>query len=230
MKRYAMPKWWPLEKKTFNYVTTPNPGPHSINKSMSLGTVLRDIFGYAKTMKESITILNNKEIKVDGIRRKDRKFPIGLMDILQIGNDSYRLIPSKKGFNFKKIKGEEKNLKFIRLNNKKYLKKGKLQLNFYDGKNIIVDKDEYSTGDSIVYDIEKKLIVKSIKLNEGSTVLIIGGKNKGLIGKVKKMIKTSECGPNIVIVENEKHSVVTQKNQVYVIGKEKAEIDIEVKE
>ena len=224
MKRYKMPSWWPLEKKTKKYVITPSPGPHSIKTSLPLGVVLRDMFKFSETNKESKQILNSRKVKVDGFIRTKLNFPVGVMDIVEIGDKKYRIMPSKKGFEFVEISGENSNSKLVRLRDKKILKKGKIQLNLHDGKNIIVEKDEYKSGDSIIYDIEKKTLIGSIPMKEGSKAIIFSGKNKGSKGIIQKIIKSTGLSSSLISMKTDEREIITRKDQAYVIGDENVEV------
>lgn len=67
-------------------------------------------------------ILKDKEVnvKVDGVARKDKGFPLGVMDVLTIEktDKSYRILYDVKGrFVLKELnsKKEEKNIKLLRV-------------------------------------------------------------------------------------------------------------------
>ena len=46
LKRLAMPRSWPLPRKTSIWVTRAAPGAHSLELCMPLNVVIRDILGY----------------------------------------------------------------------------------------------------------------------------------------------------------------------------------------
>src|SRR3989344_2156643 len=48
LKRLASPKFWPIERKKKRYVVKPKPGPHSLEKSLPLGIIIRDVLHYAE--------------------------------------------------------------------------------------------------------------------------------------------------------------------------------------
>ena len=64
LKRHAAPKFWPIERKTKKYSVNPSPGPHSKEKCMPLGVILRDVMKAADNMKEAREILLNGFVKV----------------------------------------------------------------------------------------------------------------------------------------------------------------------
>lgn len=219
LKRLAAPKFWPIEVKTKKYVVKPMPGPHSLKSSMPVGVVLRDILKNAETMKEARQILHNGAVKIDGKVVKDHRFPVGLMDIIEVGNEIYRVVSEKKGLALKKI--EKKELfKLARIENKLHVKGKKLQLNLHDGKNILVDKDEYKTGDVLVLDMEKR-IKQVLKFDKNAVAMIIQGKNAGQVVTIKKIVVTKSPHPNIVVVDLNGSDVPVPKGYVFIVGGDK---------
>ena len=103
LKRLPSPKFWPIERKTKKYVIKPKPGPHSLERSLPLGLIIRDILKHAETLKEAKEILNQEIVKIDGVVRKEHNFPVGLMDVLIIGDEHYRILAGKRGLFLKKI-------------------------------------------------------------------------------------------------------------------------------
>jgi len=83
LKRLAAPEFWPLLRKEAVWTVKPSPGPHSISKSLPLLIVIRDVIGYAKTYREARKLIAEGHFKVDGRVRRDYKFPVGLMDVLE---------------------------------------------------------------------------------------------------------------------------------------------------
>ncbi|HLD84074.1 MAG TPA: 30S ribosomal protein S4e [archaeon] len=223
LKRYAMPLFWPLERKTKKYAVKPVPGPHSSKTAMPLGIFLRDAMKFAATMKEAKDILNRGLVKVDGIVRKDVKFPAGVMDVISVGSESYLVLPEKSRMRFMKSRG---GMKLAKISNKTVLKEGKMQLNLYNGSNIIVDSKDYSTGDTLMIDIPAGTIKGVLKMKAGSHAVIIKGKNVGTAGKIKKMITTTGSEAGIVVLETGGADVVVPKDYVFVIGEETPVIDV----
>ncbi|MBU4143204.1 30S ribosomal protein S4e, partial [Patescibacteria group bacterium] len=81
LKRYFAPKTWKIKRKGISFITKPSPGTHKISMSMPLNVILRDVLGYANSNREVKFLLGNKDIAVDGIQRKDYRFPVGLFDV-----------------------------------------------------------------------------------------------------------------------------------------------------
>ncbi len=214
------PANWPIERKKNVWVARPNPGPHSLNKCIPLSILIKNLLGYGRTLREIKTILNSGEILIDSRIRKDYKFPVGLMDGIKIKKtkENFRVIINKNNkYELKKINDEELKLKPCKIIGKKTLKKGKIQLNLYGGRNIIVDKDSYCVGDTLLIDTEKNNINDHLKLAEGSTVYIDDGKYIGTIGKVNSIIIEKGLAKNKIVIIKDKEKIHTLKDYAFVI-------------
>jgi len=84
LKRHIAPRTWKIHRKEGRFIKRPDPGKHTRDNCIALGVVLRDMLGYAKTMSEAKKILGARKISVNGKVRADVKYPVGLMDLLQI--------------------------------------------------------------------------------------------------------------------------------------------------
>jgi small subunit ribosomal protein S4e len=215
LKRLAAPKEWPISRKTAKFIIRPR---GAFRYGLPLGVVLRDVLGYAKTMKEASYILNSREVFIDGIRRKDKKIAVALMSTLDFPDleAAYRMvIGSDKKLKLIKITKEESLVKVCRIDGKKALNKGKMQLNLNDGTNILSDNKECKTGDSIVLALPKREIKSFFKLENGVTVYLFGGEHAGTTGKVEGIDKDK------LVVKSGKDAFETLKKFAIAIGKEK---------
>ncbi len=197
LKRLNAPDFWQMRKKEKKYIVSPSPGPHPKHACIPLGMLLRDYLGYARTMKEARFILNAGYVKVDGCTRKEKNFPVGLMDILSIGNERFVVLPGKSGFYLRKT---GMNTKLAKIVKKMSIKKGRMQIGFHDGKNIITDMKDLKTGSVAVFDFVGRKITGVVEMNKGSRVIITSGKKMGHVGKVEKIIITRNSQENKVVV------------------------------
>ena len=53
LKRYGIPKFWPLSKKEKVWAVKPRPGPHPKDFCIPLQIIVRDILELAETSKEA---------------------------------------------------------------------------------------------------------------------------------------------------------------------------------
>lgn len=222
LSRLKSPKSWLIKKKGIKWVIKPSAGPHRLETCLPLGIIIREILLLSKTTKESKKILNDKQVLVNGIIRKTIKFPVGLMDIITFPmlNKHYRVLIDKKGkLILNEIKKEDGNILYNKIKNKTILKNKKIQLNFFDGGNKIVDKDIYKPGDTIITSLNKNEIKKHLKLEKGTLVYIIKGKHIGEMGTLEGLHKFESGQPNKLIIKLKDRTIEILKDCIFVIDK-----------
>lgn len=219
------PKFWPVEKKTKKFVIAPKPGPHAKSECMPTGLIIRDVLRYSRNARETNALLRKSVVKVDQRVRNEPGFPVGLMDVFSIGNEHYRVLPSKKGLKLIKVNENEANTKLCRIEDKKCIAKN-VQLNLHDGRNMIVDKDDYKTGDTLVIDLGKNAIKDVIRIKKGSLGMIVSGRNAGKLGKIDDIIITRSPQPNKVVIRIDDESYEISKDYVFVVGHDKPMINL----
>ena len=199
LKRIAIPKSIPLTtKKRSTWLIMPNPGPHTADLSMPLAVFLRDILQIAKSSREVKSILNNRLVKVDGKIRTEPKFPVGFMDAISLEKSDkyYTLSIDHKGrLAVQEITKQEANKKIVKVIKKHTIKKGKINLTFHDGRNMIADNN-VRVGDSVLLSLPEAKLKSLIKLEVGSKCLITEGKHSGTIATLKEIIQRKEGKEN----------------------------------
>lgn len=219
LKRLAVKAKWPMNKKEYKWIARPMAGPHPLDKCMTLGMIVKDVLRYANTNHEVKLILNKGSVMVNGRVRKEYRFPIGIFDIIDIleTKESYEILYESKGkFYLKPIK--DNSYKITKIIGKTLLKGKKLQLNLFCGQNVIVEKDNYNVGDSLIIDLEKNSIKKHLKLEENALVYLIEGNHIGKVGIIKK-IKKFKTAADVIVVEIDKHIHETLKDYAVVVDK-----------
>lgn len=216
LKRLVAPNSWKLNKKHNTFILRPKAGAHKQKLSISLNKVLIDT-EKAQTNRDVTYILNNHEILVDFKRRKDPAFPIGLFDVITYPeiNEAYTIVINKLGkIVLEKLKDPKSDKKLIRIINKRKIKLGKVQIETFCGRNILIDDKEaskYKTGDSLMIKLPEQKIVKHIKLEKGALIYLIQGSHVGIITKVK------EIDNEKLICTDEKEDFETKKKYAFVI-------------
>lgn len=227
LKRIAAPKSWHIERKARKWVVRANPGAHEISTSFPLAFFIRDILGYANNMREVKNILTKKTILVDGKRARDPKMSVGLMDVVtsQDVGESFRILLDKKGKLYAKRieKKTDTEIKPLRIENKTKVK-NKIQLNLSFSNNLLVEKDVYKTGDTLVMSLSKsksskKEVKAHLKLEKGALVYLIGGARIGEVGVIES-IKGRKITANVG-----GQTIETLKEYAFVVGKEKPVIE-----
>jgi len=226
MKRLTAPRSWPIPRKTEHWIAAPSPGPHSVEMSMPVLVVMRDMLHLCDTAVEARRILSSGDIFVDGRIVKSRKFPVGLMDVLSIPklNQHYRMLLDRRGkFELAKIPQGKEQWKLCRIESKTTVKDAKTQLGLHDGRSIIVDSDTYKTGDVLKIEVPTQKILDTYKLTKGSIAMIISGAHAGQTAVIEDYIVTRTPDPNIVRF---KDGTSTVKDNVFVVGSKVPEIEL----
>jgi len=225
LKRLSAPKFWKVSKKRTKWVVSPRPGPHKKFESIPLVIIIRDLLKLADTSRDAKKIIKTKNVLVDGKPRKDLRYPVGLFDLIDIPKEGkmYRVVPDKHGLILIEAPKKESNLKICRIKNKTMVKGGNIQLNLYDGKNIVIKdkKEDYNTGDSVLIELPSQKIVEHIKMEKGVVAILTGGQNIGDIINIKDIITTKSREPNKVVCKKEDREFEAIMDYVYVVGKEK---------
>lgn len=221
-KRLSAPKTIKIPRKVKKWIVKTSPGPHN-KEAIPLLVLVRDYLQLADTAREARKIIAKGKILVDRIPRKDYKFPVGLFDVVTIPDldKSYRILFDEKGRYYPR-EVEDANLKLYKILNKTIVKGNKVQLNLFDGTNILAS-NEYKTKDSILLEIPEKKIVDHLKFEEGALVTIIGGKHAGEMGRIIEYKIVRSSSPNLVTIESEKGTYTTIEDYIFVVGKKDAE-------
>lgn len=210
-KRLMISRSVKIPRKTYFWGASPRPGKHNRKDSMALLTALRDYLKVGDKEREITRILVNGLVKVDGRVVKDRRFPVGFMDIIsleQVGK-SFRLLYDKKGG---LVLGEESkensDKKLMKVMNKITVKGGKTQLSFHDGQIITTENKDVNTGDVVLVTIPDKKIQEVMKLQPGNKVFLTGGSHAGNIATIKKIEIKESSHKNLIHFE-EGYSTIT---------------------
>ena len=218
MKRLAAPKWWPIERKTRKFVAVPR-GPHKKESSLPLIVFIRDVLKLAENSNEAESVIKKGEILVDGEKRKDPHYGIGLLDVIDIPSvkKSFRAIP-KIGGGLTFIEISDSNKKICKITNKKILKGNKLQFNLLGGRNFI-SNTKYSTHDSLLIELPNQNVLEHLEFKKGNLALVFNGKNAGTIGKIKNIEEKK-------IWIGEETSIEVPRDYVIIVGKDKSLIQL----
>jgi small subunit ribosomal protein S4e len=228
LKKVASPRSWPIPKKTNIWVTKPKPGPHSLKQAIPLGVIIRDILKLTDNMRETKRVLNEGNILVDGIVRRDHKFPVGIFDVIQAPKlgASYRMLLDPRGrlrLNELDVDEPKKPCKIL---NKTTVKGGKAQLNLHDGTNILASND-YKTRDTIILDIPGKSVHKHIKYEPGNLAVVIGGTHSGQLANILEIKTVRSSRHNMVVLSKDDGTQFeTIEDYVFVVGTDKPEFNL----
>lgn len=216
LKRLAIPRTWPLPRKGCKYIIRPLPG-RNINFCLPAAIVLREILKIANTRKEIKKILQSKEVLVNGKVIKKESSPIGFFDNIMLPKIKrfYRLVLNERGkLALEEISEEEAFKKYLKIINRTILRGNKIQLNFHNGNNLIVEKGlKADINDCIVFDLKSKKILKIIPFEKGSCVRVIAGKHSGKRGFIEKIEDSN------IIIKTATESIKANKESLFVCEK-----------
>ncbi len=224
LKTLAAPRSMKVPRRGKVYVLTPSPGPHAKSECLPLGTLLREYLGLAENRKEIKHILNNKQVLVDGRRVKNENYPLGLFDIIAIPeiDKVYMILVDHHGrLISKETTKKASEHKMCKLVNKTMVKGGKLQLNFYDGKNLLVDaKDskKYEVGGTVVLKLPELKIVEFLPADVGKLAIVAKGRHAGKTGKIVSKTKSDLNLKSLTTLDCGGESVLTNTAYIYVIN------------
>jgi len=231
LKALASPKAMKIHRKEKVWVISPAPGPHPADLAVPLGIMIRDYLGLAENRKEIKFILNNNIVLVDGRRVKDDKYPIGLFDIVsieKIDKTYLMLVDNRARLIPKEVKGKH-DTKLCRLLNKTMIKGGKLQLNLYDGKNLLIetkDSKKYQVGGTAVVKVPEMKIVEFIEPGVGKVAFVAKGRHAGKMGKIVEVTKAGLNLQSLTTIECDGEKVTTNTDYIYIVGDKTSKIAI----
>ena len=237
LKRLPAPRHWPIKRKEAKFTTRVIPGPHPKEHCLTLAVLLREVLGYAENMREVKAILSSGDIRVDGEIRKDGRFPIGLMDVVEItsAGERFRLLPKLRGgLRLVNIDDAEAKFKLCRIETKTMVKGGKVQLGLHDGRTLLLPEGEkpsdYQTLDTLKVGIPEQKLMKTINLDKGATAVVSRGKNVGIEGKILEIEKRLGTHASTVTLKDpDGNRFQTALEYVFVVGKSKSEVTLETK-
>ncbi len=186
-----------VSRKKEKWAVSSSPGPHSGRSSLPLSVAIRGNLEVVRNEKEAERILDKGEIKVDGKVRRDPKYPVGLMDVVEIPKmgKRWRILFDGKGYLcFNKISEDESDFKLEKVVGKVPFEGGKIQLALGDGKTIVGDFESVDLGDTVKVSIPDLSVEEIIPCEVGNIAFITGGGNVGRRGQVKEI--SEMAGPS----------------------------------
>ncbi|MDP1694657.1 MAG: 30S ribosomal protein S4e [Candidatus Woesearchaeota archaeon] len=221
VKRLSAPKAWRLNRKEQTFTVKPSAGPQKYEHALAITVVLRDMLKEVRTTRECKKIMQEGKILINGKKRKDHRFPVGIFDIISIPviNENFIMLYDKTGhIHPQKISKEEADHKVVKIIGKKMLAGKKIQINLFDGRNILVDKGDYRVGDTILLTADNK-IKKHLKFEKGATIYLIGGKHKGTIGTLEEIKPMEGIQSDRIIFKTKEGKIETLQEYAYIIEK-----------
>jgi small subunit ribosomal protein S4e len=237
LKREPSPGFWPIHRKEHTWAPRTHPGPHAREKSLPLMVIVRESLGLANIAKEAIRIISQGKVKVDGVVRRDRRFPVGLMDIVQIEgiSQAYRALPKpNRGLVLSPAQAKETSYKICKIVGKQNVPGGKLQYSLHDGRTLLTGakdtrpgSEELAVGGAIQLSFPAQKIVKYVPFQVGALGLVIDGRNQGYYGKITSITPGTYARRKIVRIETGAEGFETPADYVIPVGTETPLVTLE---
>ena len=219
-KAVSAPKAVHISRKEHKWTIRTKAGPHNKQTSIALGLILRNFAQLARTMKEAKTILNHGEIKVNGVVRTDRQFPVGLFDAISIEKQKlfYRImLDDKERLVLKNMEKESKE-KVSKIVNKVMTTIG-VQTTTNDGRTFLDLKA--NIGDSVKLALPEGKVEEVLEFKSGAVAYITKGAHCSKIAVIKEIISGTSRRAKLVKLIEGKQEFETVAGNVFVIGKNK---------
>jgi small subunit ribosomal protein S4e len=232
LKRLAAPTGWRIPRHEHSWTVRTRPGPHPSNESIALLNLVREMLSPNYVAREAKRVLYEGKVLVDGVARRDYKFPVGLMDVVTIPviGRAFRVVPFPKlGLSLQQIGKSEAEFKLCSVVNKTLVKGGDLQVNLHDGRNIVIrkgkaeeDLSKIETHDTLKIEVPTQKVLDIVRYQVGTIVLVSGGKNVGLSGRVQEINKPkgTSMTTSVTLKMDDGTTMEVPLNYTFAIGKE----------
>ncbi|MDD5148219.1 MAG: 30S ribosomal protein S4e [Candidatus ainarchaeum sp.] len=230
-KRISINKSVHVHRKENVWIVKANPGPHSGGDSVALGVVLRDILKIARNLREVKLILNKRTVSVDGVIRTEKKFPVGLFDVIALADlkKQFRvLLDGKARFVLKEIPAKSSGFKLVKVSGKKIVKGKRIQLGTNDGRIFGIDaKEKISVGDTLKISLPAQKILETFSFEKGNTGFVFRGERIGGIAEIENILEgTMKRGKLVMLKPKEGEPFQTVAGNVFIVGKKNIEIEL----
>ncbi|ORC86068.1 40S ribosomal protein S4 [Trypanosoma theileri] len=229
LKRLYAPKDWMLSKLTGVFAPRPRAGPHKLRECMTLLIIIRNRLKYALNAAEGQMILRQGLVSVDNKARRDTKYPVGFMDVVEIPKtgDRFRILYDVKGrFVMVKVGEAEAGVKLMKVENI-YTSTGRIPVAVtHDGHRIRYPDPRTQRGDTLVYNLREKKVVDLIKTGKGKVVMVTGGANRGRIGEIMSIERHPGAFDIARLKDAAGHEFATRASNIFVIGKDMQSIPV----
>ncbi|HIH16525.1 MAG TPA: 30S ribosomal protein S4e [Candidatus Diapherotrites archaeon] len=229
-KALSVPVVRHFNRKETAWTTKTIPGPHNRSRSVPLVFALRNLLQVVDNEKEARLVLNNSEVKVNGVRRKELRFPVGLFDVLDVvqAKKKYRALLDNKGrLRFRELDGKEASFKLCKVLRKHTLPGGKQQLTLDDGTTLMDEKNAVRVGSTLKLELPARKIAGVLELKKGHVVYLIQGTHVGTVAEVKEVVEGTMSRPKLIGLQAGSEEFQTVERNVLVVGSKKPEVEIE---
>lgn len=196
IKKLHAPAYFGAGRKGSKYVTRPNPGRHTLTRSVPLSLVLKKM-AITATARESRRAIVSGSVSVNGRQVRNQKYPVGLGDVVGAGGSSSRIWINRQG----RIElGEAGGSGLLYKVVGKYKGRGgNIMIRLHDGTVMGAD-GKVSVNDSVF--VKDGKIEKHMQLAPGVECMVIDGVHLGAKGRIVQVVAGNMHKAKSVIIED----------------------------
>lgn len=192
--------------------------------------IVRDWLRYTSTAREAERVVREGKIVVDGRPVREPRFPIGLMDVIEVPDteEKYRVLPFyRRGLGLLEIEGTELGFKLGLIVRKHHVKGGALQFTLHDGRNVLIkaptEKDRaISTHDVFKLELPSGKVMAHLPFSAEKYGLIFRGSRMGLHGPILSFEEVRRYpAKQLVTVHTPEGIISTVLGYVMVVGEDR---------
>ncbi len=198
MTSLAAPKYFGIERKAHKYISKPNAGRHTLDRSLSLMLLLKRL-GFAESSSDAKKIISSGIVSLNGRRMSEPKFPVGLSDTVEVKGKAYRIgIDNLARASFEEVKKPDYDSQLYRVIGKYKARKGQIMLKLHDGRTVKSD-NKAKVNDSVIVD-SNDAVKKVLRLDVGAECFVFSGVHVGTNGKIKTITPGNEKREASVVI------------------------------
>lgn len=213
MKALESPTYMGVHRKASKYVMKARAGRHSRERSLPV-TVFLKREGLVASTSDAVKLLRDGKVLLNGKRIRDPKYPIGLSDVVTVGEEHYSVgINSNAKAVFSRTdRASETIYKLVR----KYKgRKGRIMFGLHDG-SVVEGSNSAGVNDSVRLSGTK--VAGVLKLQKGAKCVVIAGVNVGAEGTVEGVKEGNMHSDKSVTVASKGGTFETTVRNVMVTG------------
>ncbi|MCX6769782.1 MAG: hypothetical protein NT051_03835 [Candidatus Micrarchaeota archaeon] len=207
-----------IGRKSIRWLLAPAPGTHKKEESISTGVLLRDVLGKSENTRETKRIIHTHNLLIDGKKVSDTKYPVGLMDVLELPSEKkhFRMSLSGPKLTPVPISAEAAGKKYLKVTRKHTVTGKKVCITFHDGRNYLGD-EHIKTGDTCVLSVPGFKLLSHIKLQPGAQCLVMKGKHIGESAKLERIIERLGSHDTEVLMSGAQGEFITVAKYLFAI-------------
>ncbi len=181
-----------IRRKGSVYVTKPNGGRHTLDKSISLVMLVKRLDIAPANNTETERIIRRGLILVNNKVIREPSYPVGLNDIIEVANEKkyYRIaVNDRARIEIVGIQKPDYDSMLYKVTGKYKAKKESIMLRLHDG-SIVKGIKGVDVNDSVIVN-SKGEVAKVLKLEKGAKCIVIDGVHAGTSGKITNITEGS---------------------------------------